>query len=110
MNNQNRGQPRGRGHYSGGNRRAMRDAQRAYNYNAEQQQLPDWAYEPEAFDPSRVKPKARGPTKRSEAFKAKLKLPVEVQTLVPSTTSTPMRDEPLNVIIYQKCQSTFCSN
>ncbi|CAG4958950.1 unnamed protein product [Colias eurytheme] len=48
----NRDVPRGRGH-SGGNRRAARDARRGYEHYSERQQLENWAYEPQAYDPSR---------------------------------------------------------
>ncbi|CAF4948414.1 unnamed protein product [Pieris macdunnoughi] len=74
----------------------MREAQRAYNYNSDQQRFENWAFEPEPFDNERVRNKA--PTKRSQNFRMNAKpqrAPAEEQTVVPSTTSTPMRDEPL---------------
>ncbi|CAF4948157.1 unnamed protein product [Pieris macdunnoughi] len=95
MNNSNRGQPRGRSQNSGGNRRPLRDAQRAYNHNADQQRFVNWAYEPEPFDYDRVKNKA--PTKRSQTYKSNKqpRAQTEEQTVTPSTSATPMRDEPL---------------
>ncbi|KAL4709125.1 hypothetical protein ACJJTC_014684 [Scirpophaga incertulas] len=73
MDKNNRGNPRGRGQYSGGNRRALRDAQRAYNHQVDARLQQDWSYQPDEFDPTRE----------------------PIQTVVPSTTSTPHRDEPL---------------
>lgn len=102
MNNNNnyRGAPRGRGH-PGGNRRAARDAQRAYVHYNDRQQAQNWAYEPEPYDQAREN-RTRQPTQRSQAFRgrggANKKQPQkkeEEQTVVPKTVDEGARDEPL---------------
>ncbi|CAG4912177.1 unnamed protein product [Colias eurytheme] len=95
MNNNQSGNPRGRSLYTGGNRRATRDAQRAYNHFNERQMQQDWAFEPAPFDPSRVK--NRKPTVRSSTFRkpAKPSRTGPEVTVVPDTVEDPMRDEPL---------------
>lgn len=107
MNNNNnfRGAPRGRGH-PGGNRRAARDAQRAYNHFNDRQQMQDWSYEPEPYDPSR-EVRNRRPTQRSQAFRGRggankntnknqqSPKKEEEQTVVPKTVDEGVRDEPL---------------
>lgn len=96
--NNYRGAPRGRGH-SGGNRRAARDAMRAYHYNDRRQQE-DWAYEPEPYDPWREQANNRRQTARSQSWKQKSKPDKkeekkEIQTVKPSTEDSGARDEPL---------------
>lgn len=88
---------RGRGH-SGGNRRAARDARRAYEHYNDQQQQKDWSYEPAPYDPNR-EVKNRRPTQRSLEYRgrgAKRQQTIIVdQTVVPKTTDEGVRDEPL---------------
>lgn len=116
MNN-NRDQPsRGRGH-SGGNRRAARDARRAYECYNTKRQVADWSYEPEPYDPRREV--NRRPTQRTENWKNRNKIsnkkqddkPQEVR---PSTTEDAPRDEHMydigphsSMIPDQDC---FCQN
>ncbi|CAB3232071.1 unnamed protein product [Arctia plantaginis] len=120
----NRGNTRGRSHNSGGNRRDMRDAQRAYDHYNDVRFQQDWNYQPEEFDPNRVQNKQRKPTARSQNFKnsnnnnrgknqpPKSKEPE--QTVVPSTTATPNRDEPLYDIgphsSLLAAQDVYCQN
>ncbi|XP_045489547.1 uncharacterized protein LOC123690323 [Pieris rapae] len=101
MNQNNSGNPRGRSHNSGGNRR-------------------DMSFQPEEFDPARVQNRERKPTERSTAFKGKKKpkqpqRPQEPeQTVVPSTTSTPYRDEPMYDVgphsSLLAAQDVYCQN
>ncbi|CAB3232825.1 unnamed protein product [Arctia plantaginis] len=93
--NRGRGAPRGRGQ-SGGNRRAARDAERAYNHHNNRRMLEDWAYEPEPYDPRREQ--NRKPTARSQAFKEAKAPPKKTEPsaqVVPSTSEDTPRDEPL---------------
>lgn len=98
----------------------MRDAQRAYNHNNNLRQLQDWSYQPEEFDPSRIQHREKKQTERSINFKGKKKQqppprPREPeQTVVPSTTSTPYRDEPMYDIgphsSLLAAQDVYCQN
>lgn len=92
VNNNN---PRGQ---SGGNRRGLRDAQRAYDHRNAREEVRDWAYEPPPFDPARAQT-TRRPTNRSTNFKKKLDAIKSEKTnssaIKPATEETPPRDEPL---------------
>ncbi|KPJ15202.1 hypothetical protein RR48_09229 [Papilio machaon] len=94
----NRGAPRGRGH-PGGNRRAARDAQRAYERFNDRQSAQNWAYEPEPYDPLREVVRPRGPTQRSQALLGRggNRQPQNKpeQTVEPKTSDEGARDEPL---------------
>ncbi|CAG9789616.1 unnamed protein product [Diatraea saccharalis] len=82
---------------SGGNRRGLRDAQRAYERRNNMEELRDWSYQPQEFDPSRIK--TRKPTNRSDNFRKKIEAQRDEKhnppSLRPSTKETPPRDEPL---------------
>jgi len=82
---------------SGGNRRGLRDAQRAYERRNNIEEVRDWAFQPQEFDPSRVRP--RKPSNRSTNFKKKIETLRDEKnnpsSLRPSTQETPPRDEPL---------------
>ena len=87
-NNQNRGAPRGRGQYSGGNRRATRDAQREYN-----------RFNDISYDPSQEV--NRRPTQCSQGFSKKGKARKRIQhqfkpsRVLPKVIEDAPRDEPL---------------
>lgn len=114
--NQNREQTsRGRGH-SGGNRRAARDARRAYEHYKNRRQVADWSYEPEPYDQRREV--NRRPTQRTESWKNRNKVSTKkeekIQEVKPSLTEDVPRDEPLydigphsSMIPDQDC---FCQN
>lgn len=121
MYKNNSGNPRGRSYNSGGNRRDMRDALRAYNHNNGARQVQDWSYQPEEFDPARVQHRQRNPTERSQGFRPSKKKPQQPQraqepeqTVVPSTTSTPHRDEPMYDVgphsSLLAAQDVYCQN
>ncbi|CAH0730600.1 unnamed protein product, partial [Brenthis ino] len=85
---------RGRGH-SGGNRRAARDARRAYEHFNTRRQIADWSYEPVPYDPSREV--NRRPTQRTESWKNRknVKKDEKPQEVRPSLVEDAPRDEPL---------------
>lgn len=83
---------------SGGNRRGLRDAQRAYDHFNNREELKDWSFQPQPFDPNRVQ-NTRRQTNRSSNFKKKLEIKKAEKTnssaIRPATEETPPVDEPL---------------